>query len=178
MVFLIVLLSPTHPSCWSVHSAAGSPTGHPQAWLGSLHVLQRKPIILWPSTSHMSRWHCLCTSPVSLLACKPLSVRDWVSLFHWYIPDAQHSAWHVASVWLHELMGLIIHLTLTTCPLSAFLGEDGVSRVVCADVWLWIWPTCSTALYTMITEITLLLPAPQPPGFADFKWKLIWKEMA
>lgn len=28
----------------------------------------------------------------------------------------------------------------------------------------------------MIAEITLLLHAPHPPGFADFKWKLIWLE--
>lgn len=67
-------------------------------------------------------------------------------------------------------------MTLTACPLLALLGVDAASRAVYADVWLWVWPTCLTAHSTMLAEIVLLLPASYPPGFIDFKWKLIWLE--
>ena len=114
-------------------------------------------------------------SPVSLLACTPLAGRGFSAVTSLMPNTLGMSQVFRNDVGLHTLTGLLIHMSLTTCPRLALLGIDSVCRAGwLVSLGLAHLMNC-TLNHAWLAEV-MLLPASHPPGFADFKWKLIWLE--
>lgn len=114
-------------------------------------------------------------SPVSLLACTPLAGRGFSAVTSLMPNTLGMSRVFRNDVGLHTLTGLLIHMSLTTCPWLALLGIDSVCRAGwLVSLGLAHLMNC-TLNHAWLAEV-MLLPASHPPGFADFKWKLIWLE--
>lgn len=114
-------------------------------------------------------------SPVSPLAFMPLAGRGFSTVISLMPNTLGMSQAFRNDAGLHALMGLLIHMSLTTFPLLALLGIDSV----CRAGWLVSLDLAHLMNHTLnhawLAEV-MLLPASHPPGFADFKWKLIWLE--